>query len=413
MIHYSSIISTSSRNVQRIVQFFCSSQIKNTTCTTTNTISNQNAYRERWPELYQDHVRFYLGEGDGACANVGSKCTSSNRIAMTIGTSAAVRVCIPMPIIPTSTDISNNNSITDKDPETIISRGLFCYRINSEYVLVGGALTDGGSVVEWIQNLLQLHTSPAKSSFDPNLEGKEFLDLDSCMKQVEQLMANTMESFMSTNENTDLSDHPRSSSISQPPLIVIPFLSGERSTGFRANATGCILGLTRQTTSAMFVKACLEGVVLRLHAIVSLLLPMIETSPSKNDEKISTYKDDNDHLNNNDIVVVVSGTALEKNRTWRQMIADCTGYHVILDKEGRTESTSRGVARIITLSYLRDPTNMQKGVFQNVIQEEALVVEERTIPNNATRKISSGRKRYWEGLGNIQEAFIDVVSSLW
>jgi len=41
MIHHSSIISTSSRNVQRIVQFFYSSQIKNTTCTTT---INHNYY---------------------------------------------------------------------------------------------------------------------------------------------------------------------------------------------------------------------------------------------------------------------------------------------------------------------------------------------------------------------------------
>ena len=47
-------------------------------------------HKERWPEIGEG-CRFMLGCGDGACANIGSKCTDVDRIAVTIGTSAAAR----------------------------------------------------------------------------------------------------------------------------------------------------------------------------------------------------------------------------------------------------------------------------------------------------------------------------------
>ena len=44
----------------------------------------------RWPEI--QNAKIYRGVGDGGCANVGSLCLDAKRVAVTIGTSAAVRV---------------------------------------------------------------------------------------------------------------------------------------------------------------------------------------------------------------------------------------------------------------------------------------------------------------------------------
>ena len=44
----------------------------------------KNPYWERWPDLR--NCKFVLGVGDGACANIGSKCSFPKRIAVTIGT---------------------------------------------------------------------------------------------------------------------------------------------------------------------------------------------------------------------------------------------------------------------------------------------------------------------------------------
>jgi gluconokinase len=158
---------------------------------------SQSLYATRWPELFGADTRFFLSLGDGACANIGSKCTVPGRIACTIGTSAAARVCmyneavlsshegsprqLDSPSAATS-DSSNNNTIYNNQSQSesridihaaekessdvTIPPGLFTYRIDRRHILVGGALTDGGSVVEWVQKLLNLDSAGIKECLD-------------------------------------------------------------------------------------------------------------------------------------------------------------------------------------------------------------------------------------------------------
>jgi gluconokinase len=71
------------------------------------------------------------GSGDGFMANVGSGCESSNRIAITLGTSAAVRQMVQSPFL---------------DP----AAGTFCYRATSKAdFLLGCASSNGGNVFDW------------------------------------------------------------------------------------------------------------------------------------------------------------------------------------------------------------------------------------------------------------------------
>ena len=80
---------------------------------------------------------------------------------MTVGTSAAARVCLPLPVKPMPKDA------------ICTPPGLFCYRISRSHVLLGGAITDGGSVIEWISKLLNLSTPG---------------ELETCFKEVEKML---------------------------------------------------------------------------------------------------------------------------------------------------------------------------------------------------------------------------------
>lgn len=238
-------------------------------------IPQSSPYLEKWPSLKD--ARFFLGLGDGVCANVGSKCTIPERIACTVGTSAAARVVLRLPV--------GSDSILTFEP------GLFCYRIDKNHVLVGGALTDGGSVIEWARQLLNMEAEDA---------------FKQCLVDVAKLY-----------------EEDYSSGAASSRLSFAPFLSGERSTGFRTGATGAMIGMTRGTTPAHFLKACLEGVTLRIDAVCRLIRKAIGTTKP--------------------VMVIASGKALEGNPLWRQMLADCAGLDMVFDDETE-EGTSRGVA---------------------------------------------------------------------
>jgi gluconokinase len=93
------------------------------------------------------------GSGDGFMANIGSGCASSSRIAITLGTSAAVRQMVQAPAL---------------DP----SAGTFCYRATSgNAFLLGCASSNGGNALEWARQ--EFGTSPA--GFVPNREIPIFL----------------------------------------------------------------------------------------------------------------------------------------------------------------------------------------------------------------------------------------------
>jgi len=157
-------------------------------------------------------------------------------------------------------------------------------------------------------------------------------------------------------------------------LTILPFLSGERSTGFRDNAQFSVMGCTRETTSIQFVHGCLESVVLRIHAIIKLI------------HKINQCPQ---HL-----LIIASGGALERNPAWRQMIADCTGHSIVMDSEAN-EGTMRGVARSIANSFM-----VEKDI------HEKLVPSERLEPDN---KIGER----WKVAALNQEHLIKALSPLW
>jgi gluconokinase len=147
--------------------------------------------------------------------------------------------------------------------------GLFLYRHDERTVIEGGALSDGGNLHAWLDRTLR------------DADG-EFSDRDP-------------------------SDHG---------LTFLPFLGGERSTGWDPEATGTIHGLTFETTPLDLRQAALEGIGFRFAAIADLL-PEVEE-------------------------VVATGGALHQAPEWVQIIADALARPVF--RSPVPEASLRGAA---------------------------------------------------------------------
>ncbi len=156
-------------------------------------------YAERWPALRD--VPWFPALGDGAAANVGSGCVGHHRIALTVGTTAALRVIEPeVPEVPT---------------------GLWCYRVDRRRALLGGATSEGGNVYAWLSHTLRLGEPAA----------------------VEAALA-----------ALPPAEHG---------LSVLPFLAGERSPGWAGDARATIHGLTLASSPIQILQAGLEAVAYR------------------------------------------------------------------------------------------------------------------------------------------------------
>ncbi|KAF0699310.1 Aste57867_10100 [Aphanomyces stellatus] len=164
------------------------------------------SYAKRWP-LLRD-AKMYLALADGAAANIGSKCSTPDRIGLTVGTSAAMRVMCPVAAVQK------------------VPRGLWCYRVDATHALVGGALTDGGSVFEWATQTL---------AFPQDVHA--------------QLAA--------------MAPHAHG-------LSILPFFNGERAPGWHEDATCVISGIKISTTPVHMLRALMESVALRLATIHAL-----------------------------------------------------------------------------------------------------------------------------------------------
>ncbi len=172
-------------------------------------------FAERWPALAG--ATFFPAVGDGAAANVGSGCVSPARIALTVGTTGALRVFLP-------------GATPDVPP------GLWAYKVGAGETLLGGSFSEGGNVFAWARETLRL---PAAH------------ELESALRALPP------------------DGHG---------LTVLPFLAGERSPGWSLGATATFTGLTAATTPLQILQACLESVCYRFARVARLLDPHLDES---------------------------------------------------------------------------------------------------------------------------------------
>ena len=201
-------------------------------------------WARRWPALRE--VPWFPAVGDGACSNVGSGCATQGRLALMVGTSGAMRV------------------LWEADSAEV-PEGLWMYRADARRFVSGGALSDGGNLVEWLRGTLRLpdegETERLLSRMKPDTHGLTFL----------------------------------------------PLLAGERGPGWADEANGTIAGLSLGTTPVEILRAAMEAVALRFALIAGRLDAAF---PEGNREVIAT------------------GGGLLGSPTWVRIMADALGRPV-------------------------------------------------------------------------------------
>ncbi len=161
---------------------------------------------------------FVIGASDGCLANLGALALDRSAVAVTLGTSGAIRTGNLQPFI---------------HPQG----KTFWYHLDDQYYINGGATNNAGNVFAWLrENFFKEQTS-------------------------EEILSQ-MEGIPSGAEG----------------LLVLPWLYGERAPLWDEQATGTIIGLRAHHTNAHLGRAALEGVILNIYSIFNDLKTMPDFS---------------------------------------------------------------------------------------------------------------------------------------
>jgi gluconokinase len=205
-------------------------------------------YSVRWPQLSE--ARLFPAIGDGAANNIGEGCVSAETVALMIGTSGAIRV------------------LTEDTPPDQLPSALWCYRADRSRIVIGGALSEGGSLYNWIR-----------------------------------------ESLLYGDDSGSIEDELGRLQPDSHGLTVLPFWLGERSPGWNANARGGVFGMTLATRPIEILRAAMEAVAYRFALVANAL---DRFAPGAR--------------------LVASGQALRSSPTWAQIVADVLGRPMALSE---------------------------------------------------------------------------------
>ena len=212
-----------------------------------------------------------VGSSDGVMANLGVGAIASDTVAVTVGTSGAVRAMV------------------DK-PQTDEQERLFCYALSEDRWLVGGAINNGGIVLRWVRD---------------NLADSEVATAKLLKRDAYDFLTEMAATIPAGSEG----------------LIFHPYLAGERSPLWDANARGSFFGLSLSHTKPHLVRAVLEGIVYNLYSVSVALKEAVGPATS---------------------IRATGGFA--KSPLWRQMLADVFNRTVIFPES--TQGSSFGAAAL-------------------------------------------------------------------
>ncbi len=164
-------------------------------------------------------VKLVIGAADGQLANLGNGAIKPGEVAISVGTSGAIRQLI-------SGQHVNDNQET------------FSYAFTENTSIIGGPTNNGGIALQWLKDMLEYK--------------------------------GTHEEFLKDADNIG---------IGADGLLFIPYINGERAPVWNQNARGNFFGLSVTHKRPHLVRAVLEGIVFNLYQI-SQSLEEIAGSPT-------------------------------------------------------------------------------------------------------------------------------------
>ncbi|WP_312349717.1 gluconokinase [Actinomyces sp.] len=258
----------------------------------------------RWPALVG--ALWFPAIPDGYASNLGVGATDAGTVALSAATSGAMRVIVP------------------GTPE-VLPTGLWAYRVSASESIVGGALNDVGRVMTWLESTL----APVEERvLDVALRGNPVPGIP----------------------------------------LVLPFLTGERATGWAGNARAVLTGVSSSTGAVDIWRGAVEGVAISYERIFEQLRSV-----------------------NPDIhQVIASGGVTQHYPATMEVVAQALGFPLRVVDVKRV--TMRGTA-VFALSVL-DPEGQRA-----------------TVPQSATLQPDHAQKSYYADLrARFDATYRDVVA---
>ncbi len=168
------------------------------------------------------------GGSDGALANLGSGAGEDDAIAITVGTSGAIRAIVDQPLVDHGD-------------------ALWCYNLWPGRWLVGGAINNGGLALNWVAERFYYAA------------GKDGPGKAETFNQM----------FLEAGKIEAGADG----------VTMLPWFTGERSPRWQPNATAGLIGLTLNHTRAHIARAAMEAVTFCLADVFDSLPPEIRGRP--------------------------------------------------------------------------------------------------------------------------------------
>jgi len=159
------------------------------------------------------------GAADGPCGNLGTGAIAPGIAGLSVGTSGAVRMVVGEPRVD--------------DDHT-----LFCYALTDEQWVIGGAVSNGGSIMRWAGGALAADVRAAAG-------------VDGADDAVHELAASVPAGCEG--------------------VVMLPYVLAERAPLWDPDLHGAYLGLRPRHTRAHLVRAALEGVCQQMRVIVDRL----------------------------------------------------------------------------------------------------------------------------------------------
>lgn len=217
-------------------------------------------------------VAFIIGGNDGCLANLGCGAINNGDAALTIGTSGAVRT-----------------TCTTRQLDS--AERLFSYLLTDDIVITGGAINNGGVVLEWFGKLMA--------------GNGQLTNLDSLLQQAATVPAGA--------DN----------------LLFLPYILGERAPMWDADARGVFFGLSSQHTQAHLARAVVEGICFAMRDVVAAI------------------EDTSGSINN----LYASGGFIQST-FWLQLLADVLGKRISINNSADASAAGAAIIGLYALGII-------------------------------------------------------------
>ncbi|WP_243387396.1 gluconokinase [Bacillus kexueae] len=157
---------------------------------------------------------YIIGASDGVLSNLGVNAIQDGVVALTIGTSGAIRTVV-------------------SEPTTEENGSIFCYPLTTNNWVIGGPVNNGGVILRWLKELFEC----------------DYETLNALAKNVPP---------------------------GADRLFFHPYLTGERAPIWNSDAKGSFFGLTLNHGKPHITRAVMEGVIFNLYTVMTKLKPFMK-----------------------------------------------------------------------------------------------------------------------------------------